>query len=164
MCHFNSNFKFFNYFINNIDSNLLNFNKYLFYNKQKIGKISENQADNISNNSKKSFMQKFKVLISKNKSFNNIPLQHETLLLRKFMFDSLSQVKFPNFSNLNKSEIDLLFSFLSEKPFIITSCDKNIGFAILSKELYVSLANEHLESNSMQYKKLDKNPLKHKKL
>jgi hypothetical protein len=161
LCHFNSNFKFFNYFINNIDSNLLNFNKYLFYNKQKIGKISENQADNISNNSKKSFMQKFKVLISKNKSFNNIPLQHETLLLRKFMFDSLSQVKFPNFSNLNKSEIDLLFSFLSEKPFIITSCDKNIGFAILSKELYVSLANEHLESNSMQYKKLDKNPLKH---
>jgi len=76
------------------------------------------------------------------------------------MFESLSKIKFPNYSNLNESEISLLFSFLSEKPFIIVSCDKNVGFAILSKDKYINLANEHLELNRLQYKKLERNPLK----
>jgi len=115
---------------------------------------------NTVNSNEKSFLQKFKYFFNRNKSPDHIPIQHETLLLRKFMFESLSKVRFPNYSNLTKSEINLLFSFLTEKPFIIVSCDKNVGFAILSKEKYIYLANEHLNSNSIQYKKLDSNPLK----
>ncbi len=64
---------------------------------------------NTVNSNEKSFLQKFKYFFNRNKSPDHIPIQHETLLLRKFMFESLSKVRFPNYSNLTKSEINLYY-------------------------------------------------------
>jgi len=50
--------------------------------------------------------------------------------------------------------------YLTEKPFTIIPCDKNIGFALLEKNFYKELAHGHLMNNGITYKKLDENPLK----
>jgi len=166
LCFFKNRYYFFNYFINNIDSSLYNFNKFLFFSKRNLSNNSkQDPSSNIDNITKRkdkneSFMDHLKSNYLKNNISNNIPLQHETLMLKRFMFESLANVSFNNQQNLSKKEIELLYDFISEKPFIIVSCDKNVGFAILEKSLYINLANEHLNSNNRLYKKLTDNPLK----
>ena len=102
-------------------------------------------------------MNDLKVLHNSNR--NNIPLQFETLMFRKLLHECLSLNKFNNFSNLNECQLKLLFDFIKEKPFIIVNSDKNVGFVILKKELYIKLGLEHLLNDNMFYKELNKNPL-----
>jgi len=93
------------------------------------------------------------------KNENEIELQHETLSLRKIMIKTLSKKPFNKLINLNNNQIKILNRFLDERNFIISSCDKNVGFAIMDKDTYLNLCNEHLNSNNNTYKKLEYNPL-----
>ncbi len=63
------------------------------------------------------------------------------------------------FSNYSEKTIDILRKTLKSKQIIITSCDKNVGFAIMNTNLYNNLALEHLNQNNQTYKKLETNPL-----
>ena len=85
--------------------------------------------------------------------------QHETLVLRQLMIKTLAEKPFNNLLNLSNEQIEVLIKFLKEKQFVICPCDKNVGFAILSKELYHNLSLDHLNSNNT-YEKLESDPLK----
>ncbi len=76
------------------------------------------------------------------------------------MIKTLQKPQFKSsFKNLNEDQLKILSTFLVEKPFVICSCDKNVGFAILNKDLYLSLSFDHLNSNTQTYKELNFNPL-----
>ena len=90
----------------------------------------------------------------------NIPLQQETLFLRKYLFDQFhSKKKFFLKNNLSKKQIICIQTYYRTKPFIICNSDKNIGWVILKEDLYKKLANNHLDLNHNVYKKLSENPL-----
>ncbi len=91
---------------------------------------------------------------------DNIPLQEETLVLRKKLFQTLNLAKkFKHKTNLSKLQIECIKKFFSDKPFSLCNSDKNVGWVCLDKSLYLELANEHLDSNKNVYKKLNSNPL-----
>ena len=85
------NLNFFRYFLNNLDCNLYNFNKYLFFSKNKFNTNREKAC----NNSQNSFLNHIKRYFSKNND-SNIIWQHETLCLRKLMHKSNSKKPFSN--------------------------------------------------------------------
>ena len=98
----------------------------------------------------------------KNRKFenNNIPLQEETLLLRKYIFEKFSKAnKFILKSNLSNYQINCIKKYFETKPFIICNSDKNVGWVIMDKEMYNSLSLKHLNENDKVYKKLNHNPL-----
>ena len=137
---FNKHSNFLNFFLNNLDCNLYNFNKFLFFSKQKYK--SSDKQNNESRDYNKTFIYYLNKLTNNKKS--QIGWQHETLILRQLMIKKLAKKPFINFVNLKNEQINILEKFLKEKNFIISSCDKNVGFAIMSKELYFKLCNDHL--------------------
>jgi hypothetical protein len=153
---FNKHSNFLNFFLNNLDCNLYNFNKFLFFSKQKYNNSNKENRENRDYN--KTFIYYLNKFTNDKKSY--IGWQHETLILRQLMIKTLAKKPFSNFVNLKSEQVNILEKFLKEKNFIICSCDKNVGFAIMSKELYSELCNNHLNSNTNTYKKLDLNPLK----
>jgi hypothetical protein len=77
----------------------------------------------------------------KNRKFenNNIPLQEETLLFRKYIFEKFSKAnKFILKSNLSNYQINCIKKYFETKPFIICNSDKNVGWVIMDKEMYNS--------------------------
>ena len=81
----------------------------------------------------------------KNKNFIN----KESLCLReklqKNLFDKFDEINILN--NLNYNQYRALLYFRLNKPFQIIECDKNIGFAIISTELYDKSALDYLNNN-----------------
>ncbi len=154
---FNKHSNFLHFFLNNLDCNLLNFNKFLFFSKQKFLKNNINPNNDPAYH--KSFLYHLNRMNLKQKKLN-IPLQHETLVLRQYMIKTLAQKPFNSFLNLNEEQIFTLENFLRGKNFIVSQCDKNVGFAVLSKNLYNKLCDDHLNSNDTTYEKLLNNPLK----
>ena len=149
---------FIRFFLNNLDCNIYNFNKFLFYAKQKFLKNKENLSNSSCSRPKdKTFIYYLNKINNVNKE-SNIAWQHETLVLRNLMIQTLAKKPFNKFLNLESKEIEILYKFLKEKNFIISPCDKNVGFAIMAKELYRNLSFTHL--NSITYRKLNSNPLK----
>ena len=147
------------FFYNNLDMSLLNFNKFLFFCKQNYLKTSSNSScvKKCRNNLNKDFMFHLNKFTREN-PLHKINLLQETLILRDLMIKSFSELKFKNHKNLSDEQFSFLVKFLREKPFLIISCDKNIGFALIKKELYIKLANEHLLADTT-YSKLQHNPL-----
>jgi hypothetical protein len=81
----------------------------------------------------------------KNKNF----ITKESLCLReklqKNLFDKFDEINILN--NLNYNQYRALLYFRLNKSFQIIKCDKNIGFAIISTELYDKSALVYLNSN-----------------
>ncbi len=144
-------------FLINLDNSLIKFNQFVFFSK--INYLKRN--DTISNNKydKESLIFKINKFIN-SKSKKTMNLQQETLVFRDLIIRSLSKNKFKDLRNLSDAQISVLNMYLFEKPFLILPCDKNIGFALIKKDLYIELANEHLLSNDITYCKLNYNPLK----
>ncbi len=91
---------------------------------------------------------------------DSIPLQEETLVLRKKLFQTIALAnKFKHKTNLTKKQIDCIKKFVNEKPFSLCNSDKNVGWVCLDNSLYLKLANNHLVSNANVYKRLNNNPL-----
>ena len=53
---------------------------------------------------------------------------------------NINKLEFKSDYNLNKKQINSIKYFSKHKPFKIVELDKNIGSAIISNELYDSLA------------------------
>ncbi len=91
---FNKHSNFIRFFLNNLDCNLYNFNKLLFYSKQKYLSEKENNKthSNCSTSHTKSFIYYLNKLNNKNNS--RIAWQHETLVLRQLMIKTLASKPF----------------------------------------------------------------------
>ena len=61
--------------------------------------------------------------------------------------------------NINLSQLKTIIHFQTKKPFKIIDCDKNIGLALISNELYDKSVNEYLDKDTTTYQKIDFNPL-----
>jgi hypothetical protein len=61
--------------------------------------------------------------------------------------------------NLSIEQINCIKFYKKHKPFLISYCDKNVGWALISEDLYLEIVNDHLFSNLNTYRLLDKNPL-----
>ena len=61
--------------------------------------------------------------------------------------------------NLSTEQINCIKFYKKHKPFLISYCDKNVGWALISKDLYLEIVNDHLFSNLNTYRLLDTNPL-----
>ena len=98
--YFYSISSYYNFLLNNIDSSLNNFNKYLFFEKNKVEK-GLNTNINIQNNIENSTnVDALKLAFDNLKSFNrskinySIPLQLETIDLRNTIINDLKNEKF----------------------------------------------------------------------
>ena len=49
--------------------------------------------------------------------------------------------------NLSTEQINCIKFYKKHKPFLISYCDKNVGWALISKDLYLEIVNDHLFSN-----------------
>ena len=77
------------------------------------------------------------------------------------VFREIFRLKFKSFNNnISKEEFLQIKGFIKEKPFKIVQCDKNVGFAIISNELYDKLCLSHL-NDSNNFVQLTDNPLEH---
>lgn len=98
------------------------------------------------------FLKRLKQHNSKNSTSNfskNIKLQYETI---NFRFELLKHFRDAHFTikpNLSFEQLQTIKQFKSEKPFIITECDKNIGSAIISRETYSTLASNLLNDDKI---------------
>jgi len=149
---------FFLYYLFELDKSFIRLNSYIFFEKEKIRKKQQKKQ-------KKDYTFIETILNSirysnNNINHNNIPLQEETLILRKKLFQNVTLArKFNHKTNLTIKQIDCIKKFFTEKPFSLCNSDKNVGWVCLDKSLYINLANDHLASNSFVYKKLNTNPL-----
>ena len=100
----------------------------------------------------------FRNVFEKNSNEKNFYLSNDTIDFRLHIFEILSNYNIQIQHNLNKSQLETIYKFSQKNPFKILECDKNIGSAIISNELYDSLVIDNL-SNSNNYKQLEYNPL-----
>ena len=157
---------FFLYYLFELDKSFNKLNSYIFFEKEKIRKNKKNEKNNTSKNITKNLSTVETIIKSlrysniKSIDNKNIPLQEETLVLRKNLFKVIANnSKFEKKNNLNNAQISCLKKYLKEKPFMLCNSDKNVGWVSLDKSLYIKLAKEHLFSNDTVYKKLEYNPL-----
>ncbi len=95
----------------------------------------------------------------KSKKNSTFPIQYDLIDFEFEFFKFYHKIKFNNeFNNINKEEFLSIKNFIKFKPFIITECDKNIGWCILSHQTYDELIFEHL-NNTEFFLKLDICPL-----
>ena len=145
-------FSFFNYFF---DDFLHNLNKILFFSK--LSSIRTEQ--NLSKREVDFFDNLFKSFKKYKSKDNKYPLQYETLEFEFEFYKEFSKLKFKNFkNNISLSEFSKIKDYFKNKPFKILNCDKNIGTAIISQNLYLDLSNKHLEDKD-NFTKLTDNPL-----
>ena len=97
---------FIRFFLNNLDCNLYNFNKFLFYAKQKFLKNKDNLAiSTCSQPRNNTFIYYLNKMNNKNKE-SNIIWQHETLVLRELMIKTLANKPFRRCLILKIGEIE----------------------------------------------------------
>jgi hypothetical protein len=96
----------------------------------------------------------------RNNEINKNFINDESLLLRENLqnalfhkFDEINIIK-----NLNYHQYKSLLYFRQNKPFQIINCDKNVGFAIISTELYDKSALDYLNNDSA-YLSIENNQL-----
>ena len=111
----------------------------------------------------KEILKNVKIKINKqkkNKEKNKNFINKESLILREKIqkeifkvFDDLDILK-----NLNYHQFKALSFFRLHKPFKIIDCDKNVGYAIISNDLYDKCTLEYLNSD-FAYKSIPNNQL-----
>ena len=172
--YFFSKKDYFNYLLSIVDNSLLKLNSNLYINKNK----NQNTNSRIYNSSDKT-MNEFKIdnkyfetiytSFRKNnkKSTNKMFLENEKIFISKEIDEIRSNVHSQLISeyekikikpNISFTQLKYLIKFQKEKNFKIINCDKNVGNAMLSNELYRTSAIEFLEKDNT-FSKLTENPL-----
>ncbi len=183
-CYHLNHFHFFKNLLNNFESNLAALNKSIFLSKiyfqQKSSNIQNtvrvNQVnDVISNLDMTSHILdeipnnlnniKHDALINKiirtdHKKNEKYFIQHELVdfQLSVYEFFSKNKIELEKLQkNITKDEYFVLTRFLINKPFKVVECDKNVGSAIISHDLYNKLCLKYLDTND--FKKIETDPL-----
>lgn len=161
-CLYFNSYSLFKNLLFHFEQNLLKLNQKLYFNSKNFKKQIEN-CDNSNLNSMDVELEINECCLDEclKKKFNynsQVPLMKETLDFKFSFFKSLKTNSFKYKTNISIDEFKSIFYFLKNNPFTITECDKNIGTAIISNELYKELSLKHL-SNSIYYETIDLNPL-----
>ncbi len=139
---------FFNYLFEDF---LINLNKNFFLNKNNFKSKQEDSVD--------PFEKIIKNLRLNNNKDRKFPLQIETIEYEFEVYKELSKTTFSTFKNhLSIKEFKEIKTFIKNKPFKVVSCDKNVGSAIISHELYHSLSILHLDDKK-NFTLLSEDPL-----
>jgi hypothetical protein len=162
--NFKSNhFSFFQNILKNFENELLHINSNIFF-KSKDNSSSSSSNIHSENLNKDSYYLNFdnffrSTLIKKKFNFSSLFVKKETIDFKFEFFKNVSNINFnEKLSNLEYSKLISIQKFNLKKYFKVLDCDKNIGAAIISNELFNSISLDHLNSCS-SYKKLDSNPL-----
>ena len=97
--------------------------------------------------------------LSKN-NLNKKFINKESLNLREEIQENLFK-EFENIKlsqNLTYIQFKALLSYKKNKPFLIIDCDKNVGNAIISEELYIKETLDYLTTDPA-YNLLERDPL-----
>jgi len=165
-CFFKDKASLFITFLNFFENELHNFNKQIFFrNKKSTSNNSTTNTTNLSNEqteNKSYFDYLFKQLGNNVCSKSTYPLQKETLDFKFEIYEQLSKsdgiVLSPDTFNLNSEQFRAIKDFLKRKPFVVCDCDKNIGVAIVSHEIYNKLCYTHL-NDTKNFIEVQENPL-----
>jgi hypothetical protein len=170
--YFNS-FQLFLFFLKNIETEMVNFNKRFTINTwREINKnknsnlLSETVLDEPENDCENELFSQQNIvnfdLVFKKFEKKRDPLNYknrkECLDFKYSFFDYFSDLSFSNNYNLSFEQINILKHYIKHKPFSVIECDKNIGTCLISNENLNELCLEHL-SNEKIYKKFLSNPL-----
>ena len=148
--YFFNSIDFFNYLLSELDNNLLDLNKKLFFleknNSQYNSNIYYNQnnlnevkIDNKLINSMFIKMKKQKITNSNN-FFISKEINEIRSLIHSNLFDHYDNIETK--PNISFKQFQSLINFKKEKKFKIINCDKNVGNAFISNDLYIyELAN-----------------------
>jgi len=158
--------------LKHIDTNMIKLNKKLFFIRKNTArffngdyfdfkKFYENYNKKFENKISIKSCENFDCVFDKNleRSCNDSRffISKDTLDFRLEIFQNLSDSYSQIEHNLNSFQLESIYNFSKHKPFKIVECDKNIGSAIISHELYNTLVSDNL-SNTSIYKELVHNP------
>jgi hypothetical protein len=157
---------FFMYFLSNLDISFTKLNNNIFYSKtkEKNENKKKKSEDRLTTTRAQNPIDEILSKLRKSKSNHSvertIPLQEETIQLRNEVLSKLTENnKFKLKNNITSNQIACVKKYLKEKPFELCNSDKNVGWVLLDREMYLKLAYKHLEENPNVYVKLDRNPL-----
>ena len=164
--YFFNSIDFFNYLLSELDNNLLDLNKKLFFleknNSQYNSNIYYNQnnlnevkIDNKLINSMFIKMKKQKITNSNN-FFISKEINEIRSLIHSNLFDQYDNIEIK--PNISFKQFQSLIIFKKEKKFKIINCDKNVGNAFISNDLYISSSYNFLNSDNT-FERLLSNPL-----
>jgi predicted GIY-YIG superfamily endonuclease len=155
--YFFDSFQLFYFLFQNIELEFSSLNKKLYIlNSKKDSNIVDSNKDNDVHHH-----ENYIDILHHFRSPNN-PHSHPnhplSLDLKHNFIKLVSKLDLNTNLNMNLNDILFLKKFVKNKPFEIVNCDKNIGSAIISHELYDKLVYEHLiDSNT--YKLINYDPL-----
>jgi hypothetical protein len=165
--YFYSSHDYINYILKEIDINLSNFNKNLFFQNNKSIRSLESNKENvkpdsnfIDNNYMNIILKKIKSNKTKKIDENKLFISNETSSLR-FNIHSKLFKEYKNIEikpNIDVTQLNYLLKFQKEKPFKIINCDKNVGNALISNDLYDLEVHKYL-SISDTFIKIHYDPL-----
>ena len=167
-CFNNSNFHIFKNVFTNIENEIFNFNKQIFFNNlydnssiddTSIEEFSQDESTPVSSDCVDAFFLNKNKLSRKKRNENlRIPILEDTIVFELELLKSLNDVKLKNSKNLLDSELKVLKEFTKLKPFKVVELDKNVGSAILSNELHENLILNIL-GDTLVYRELEYDPL-----
>ena len=170
--HLNS-FHFFKNLLNNFELNISSLNKSFFCSKFYKKSYNLNLIENIDKSTDLSLIDSFelvnlnnikhdslihKIFRSNNKKNEKNWIQNELVdyQLSVYEYFSKNNIEFDKLlSNISKEEYFILTRFLTNKPFKIVECDKNVGSAVISHDLYNKLCLKNLNSPDFEIIKND---------
>ena len=161
-------FDYFYFLLKEIDKIIIDFNKYIFFvkkscnnnntNNNYITLVNSNDSTVIDDNNFKSILH-----FLKKKSYldsNSLFLNKETLEFRRDIYKRLisNYDKIEIKPNISYTQLKYLIKFLKEKTFTIINCDKNVGNALISNDLYQKQTLDYIKNDS-SFLLLNYNPL-----
>jgi len=164
-CFFNNKFNFYAFCNYIIKEFLNNFNKRVFFYKTQRAELESEEftLESLEEYETPEDSPIIETIIKKlnlNKRSNiKSPLQHETLELEFEIFKGIYNLEFnKTLNNITFHEFLQIKKFIIEKPFKIVHCDKNVGFGVISHQIYNSFCLKHL-NNVSTFQELELNPL-----
>jgi hypothetical protein len=153
--------------LHNLDVNFIKFDNFLNISKAEFNKnqstINLNIDDNLDSSNEKNFNDLMKEINKKTK-YENIKEKNfinlETIELRKNIHEEIIK-NFDNINinnNLSYHQYEALINYKKNKYFKVIDCDKNIGSAIISNQLYMESVFNYINADTA-YRELDFDPL-----
>jgi hypothetical protein len=166
--YFHDKTQYLQFILRDIDLKILDFNRTFFVKSNSIKKQKNLNQDQIINKNKKFaiiddnyFEQMIKFMKNKkhidyDKLYLNNEVKEFRLNIHKKLLDNFDNINIK--PNITLEQIKAIITFQKNKPFKIIDCDKNVGLALISNELYKENVKKFLNEDKT-YSKLSNNPL-----
>jgi hypothetical protein len=160
--YFQNNVQFFHFLLLDIDLKIIDFNKRMFF-KSRSNTVSKN--NNTTNYSSLTnykfddlfFENLFKYLNRKNHIYktskdlsSELYINRDSMNLRLEIHKKLQKIfnKIDIKPNITYEQLKIISIFQKNKPFKIIDCDKNVGLALISNDIYEANVRKYLAQDS----------------